>query len=382
MTPASALRRLRLAWSLLPDRGLVTAPVAFRHVMAPGWVYYAYYDAVGVDRKREGTPEMKHAQDTAGHAAPPQEPSPAARPPAAQDAGAVPVPAKAEEYDYSADSGAGLANVGVDDLLIPRMLVAQSNTPEVAEGKVDGLRSGSLFIRQLNNIHFPGDPGPVVVPCGHTHVYNIFHPRDGEGPKGFVTTVADGDPTARRLKKETPFGKINLTVKDIEDGGWDAHDAIPGDQFVETYNMFALLLDGDQVWRVVFPCSSTHITPVKAFMTRATSMRGRRPADGKIYTYPVFAFRYRIKTFFWKEGTKSWFKIDFPFADGDMLSSRVPISSEVYEEAREFSKSIREGEVKVDMRDADRDEVRDDDAADRGPGSDHDRNLGDGEVPF
>lgn len=163
------------------------------------------------------------------------------------------------EYDemFSGHSGSGLENVGAKDVLIPRLAILQSLSPQLKKKKaeyIEGAEEG-MICDVGTSLVFPD--GVSFLPVYYTKEYLEWAPRESD--KGLVNIH--------------PTDEILNHCKQDDDGRWVTGD---GNYISETAQFFGLNLSADLL-PCFIPMSSTQLKKGRAWLTMAQSERLKEP---------------------------------------------------------------------------------------------------------
>lgn len=236
-------------------------------------------------------------------------------------------------YDL-ADLGAGFEETSSVDFLLPFVRPLQKMSPEVDPDKseyIDGAKAGT-FLNTATKDLYDGKAGIAIIPVHRTHQYLEFIPRDQGG--GFVASYSPDDPrviealkAAQRVYGKVPFGD-------------------EGNELIETFNVYALLVSGDgEAFGVVLPFSSTQIAVYKEMMTKLDMLRVLVPGRGRV-PLPMFATRLRLTTKFKENKKGSWHLMQVGFDGATAESARIAPSDPLYIQAKSFRDLIISGKAK------------------------------------
>jgi hypothetical protein len=226
-------------------------------------------------------------------------------------------------FDLEQFAGAGLQEVKATDMSIPFLRILAQLSPQVNKrdgAYVQGAEAGDIY-HTVSNIAFKGDEGVKVVPCYMSHRYVEWKPREKGG--GFVASHHADDPITKTTRRDDRGNEVLPT----------------GNMLVNTYQFFVILLTEEGPQRCMIAMSSSQVTKAKKWITTMESqtMRG---ASGKLFTLPMFANIYHLKTVPQQNDKGSWYGWEIQkvgqVEDGDLLNMGM-----------EFSKAVRAGEVTV-----------------------------------
>lgn len=181
--------------------------------------------------------------------------------------------------DYGDMSGQGFENQTTADMAIPFLGLIQKMSPQLDESDpayIEGAKPGSLFNTITGDL-YDGQSGVIVLPCATEHVFTEWVPRDKGG--GFAGIHKLDSPVVAEAKKAGQFGRLTNPEN--------------GNDLVETFYMYAMLLDGvdavDYVTPVVIAFTSTKIKVYRKIMTQLRTVKlSPQP--------PLFAYRLRVSS--------------------------------------------------------------------------------------
>ncbi len=220
--------------------------------------------------------------------------------------------------DFAADAGMGMEGADKDSFAIPFIALLQGLSPQLET--VDGARPG-LFINTITNELYKE---VLVIPCAYQRRYLRWAPRDqGGGYKGEYNPV------------EVETGKMAGVSQNAE-----GHLTMDGDELKDTRNHFVLVQSENGSWQpALLSLSSTQIKKSKRWMSRIQGIELRTP-EGKPFTPPSFSHIYKLKSAKEENSKGAWWGVDVD------LVGQVE-DAETYARAKEFSKQVSAGEVKV-----------------------------------
>lgn len=214
-----------------------------------------------------------------------------------------------------------------NDLLVPFIGVLQAMSPAVAEGQIDGAKPGMLVNSVTKDLYDP-KKGLVFLPVKSSYEYVEWIPREAGG--GIAGRHDPGSQLVRDAMKNRVEGK--LQTRD-------------GNELVETHYVYGLIMDdaGEEVIGFgVIPCTSTKISPKKAWMTSIQMAKG----TAKI---PTFAFRSVVKTVSKKNRKGAFYTLAVePFGGNWKTTALLPATSPILAQAVDFAAFIAAGRVKLD----------------------------------
>jgi hypothetical protein len=217
--------------------------------------------------------------------------------------------------EFEADAGAGLENADSDSFSIPFLRIIQSNSPEIED--LDGAKPGMIVNTATSELY----DEITVVPVTYERTFIEWVPRDNGG--GIVQFWSVEDGKAAEAQHGRDGAKIRLPN---------------GDDLIDTRQHYVLLKHEDgSTEPALIAMSSTQINNSKEWMNKIN--RVKVPNSNK--TAPMFAGSYTLSTRKRQKDSYSWYvwTIEYNgFVDAD-----------TYHDAKTFLDSIKSGEAKADM---------------------------------
>lgn len=221
--------------------------------------------------------------------------------------------------------------IATEDLAIPRIILLQQGSPQVQRGDaayIDGLDPGDLY-EQVNGTIWKGEAGFEGIVCGYRKAFHEFIPRTkGGGWQG-----------------ERSSSAVAQTQTDPDTGNMVFPN---GNELVETFEYFVLILDEHQV-------------PTQAVISMAKSQRrvGKKlnsliqglvvpspEGNGKYISPPMFYSTYKFTTGPVKNKKgQSWFMWDV--VPGRPVLGIPERGRDLYLAARTLHTNVREDKVRV-----------------------------------
>lgn len=229
------------------------------------------------------------------------------------------LPAGIDMEDLLRDSGAGVDNMGMDDVAVPYLYILQTNSPQVNEDHdayITGAKAGMFYNNVSNEVYDGRETGLTVIPCAYERKYVEWVPRDTGG--GYV---ADHSIESGILSETRPNEK-----------------GIPilgnGNLVIETayhYVYFKNPLTG--VWEeIIIPMKSTMLK--KSRRWNKTLMATLIP--GTTNRAPRWLYPYQLKTVKEAKNDNTWSNFDIT-----RLSEMV--TAEQYRAAKSFAELFSTG---------------------------------------
>lgn len=220
------------------------------------------------------------------------------------------------------DSGAGVADMGMNDVAVPYLYVLQTNSPQVnpdADAYIEGAKPGMFFNNVSMEVYDGRNTGLTVIPCAYERKYVEWVPRDSGG--GFV---GEHDIDSGILSECTPNEKGIPTLKS-------------GNLVIETaYHYVYFKNPNDGQWdQIIIPMKSTFLK--KSRRWNKTLMATLIP--GTSVQAPRWLFPYTLKTAKETRGENTWSNVDL-----ERLSE--PVTPDQYRAAKAFAELFGTGLLK------------------------------------
>lgn len=230
------------------------------------------------------------------------------------------------------DTGAtGFENVKAKDLMIPRITILQTNSPQVTPGKPqynEKFKAGTFFDTGMNE-----DLGKILpfLPVHFTTQYLLWAPRDsGKGLQG-IFSAAHGEEMMEQTEKDA-----------------NGRACMPdGNYLVETAQYFGINLLNLRKSYIAFV--STQLKKSRTLMTFATGEQLPRQ-DGSWFQAPLWYRHYEMGVVPESNAKGSW--LGFTIERGTSFAEKQVEDPQkmrrLYDLAMEFRRSIEAGEAKAD----------------------------------
>tara|TARA_A100000172_G_scaffold81078_1_gene72832 strand:+ start:6104 stop:6817 length:714 start_codon:yes stop_codon:yes gene_type:complete len=179
--------------------------------------------------------------------------------------------------DFDADSGAGLENIGTEDIAIPYINIIQKVSPALEE--IDGSKPGDIF----NSVSHEVYQELRVIPCAYKRAFVEWKPRSQGG--GFVGEHSSSSSFASNPRNEK--GEIVLDN---------------GNVLVETAYFYVITCDTFE--RAVINMSSTNLKVARRWNGQMLNIKinGKTPA--------MFSHSYVVSTVLQKNDKGTWYTFD------------------------------------------------------------------------
>ena len=229
------------------------------------------------------------------------------------------------EFDpsmFEADAGAGMDNMGVEDLALPFLKILSGLDPLLDE--MEEARKGDIFNTVTNHL-YKGKDGVRVVPCAYMRRFIQWAPR-GSGSGAPQAIYAPGDPGIPKTERSSDDNK------DYVVGG-------NGEYLDETHQHFVLLLNDDgSVETALIAMKSTQLKKSRKWNSMVSSLT--MPGKNGPFTPPRYSHIYRLKSVQEENSKGSWH-------GWDVSREEVVEDKALYLRAKAFSESVLSGDVVV-----------------------------------
>jgi len=226
---------------------------------------------------------------------------------------------------FEEDAGVGLENMGQDDLALPFLKVLGGMSKEL--DNLEDARKGDI-LNSVTNAVYKGKDGIRVIPVAYQRRFIQWAPR-GEGT---------GAPTAIY----SPGEVMPKTERSTEDNKEYVMDG-SGQYIEETHQHFVIVIHEDgSAETALIAMKSTQLKKSRKWnsMISSLTMQGKNGP----FTPPRFSHVYLLKTQLEENSKGSW--------HGWEMSREGPVKEmNLYNRAKEFAKSITDGEVVVKHQD-------------------------------
>lgn len=243
-------------------------------------------------------------------------------------------PAAEVAVDYGEDVGVGFTDLKATDYAVPFLVILQKLSPQCDEaGKefIPEAKPGMLFNTATKQL-YPGDTGVGFIPVHASHQYTEWVPLTQGG--GFVGTHAVD---------------AAIVLKAIETAGGQRFGKLvteKGNELVECYYVYGILLAPDGPQQVVLAFSSTQIKKFKAWMTHARTIMVTSPTGRKVNP-PMFAHVWRLASKPEENNKGKWSGWNITLYAERASECRLPPENEQYQMAKSFRDLAVQGLAKA-----------------------------------
>ena len=224
---------------------------------------------------------------------------------------------------FSADAGAGLTDLGTEDLAMPFLRILQKTSPELDE--IDA-RAGDIYNTVTKEV-LNGSDGCRVINCAYRLEHIEWEPL-GQGSKAPFNIYPVGAMLPETFR--------NDDEKDFNDYVVDGD----GRYLERTAQHYVLTIDGEgMTQQALVSMKTTQFKKSKQWNSALKSAK-MKDSNGTLFVPPRFAQIFRLKTHKEENKKGSWF--------GWEISKEGYIEdANLYAEAKMFAESINAGQVNV-----------------------------------
>lgn len=257
----------------------------------------------------------------------------------ATDAAVIPAQSQravAPANDYGEFAGAGMDDIGQNEMLMPFIRIVQPTAgilKESSPGYNEAVRQGMMMNTATGEI-YDRKVGFDFIPCWREQSYTEWVPVDAGG--GFRGVWDHNDPRANKLL--------------AEQGAFKALKTPDGTELVETFTLYGVVvpLNEDGTRReadaapAVIPFTSTQIKKYKQIITRLTALVGRPPR------FPMFAWVWRVTTVPESNKKGDYYGWQVHLAGNTSSEALLQMNSPLFSLAADVFRLVRDGGARAD----------------------------------
>ena len=228
------------------------------------------------------------------------------------------------------DQGAGAEGIGSQDLMVPRITILQSMSPQVnkRDGKyVEGAEIGHIF-NTVSNEAVDGEQGITVVPIKYRRAHIEWKPNRG----GFVR---DHGADASILEQCTQEEDYTQRLDN-------------GNEIVVTAEYFLFVVGENGGYDpALLSMTSSQLKKARRWNSMMNHLRIQKPDGSGIFNPAMFYSSYKLTTVPEENDQGSWFGWDVECLDGDSggILKSLENGQGIYMDARSFKEQVSEGRV-------------------------------------
>jgi hypothetical protein len=231
------------------------------------------------------------------------------------------------------DQGSGSEGIETQDLMIPRISILQSMSPQVSKRDseyVEGAESGSIF-NTVTRVAKDGEKGITVLPIKYRRAYIEWKPNRGgfvrdHGGDGSVLNNCEQDPaTFRHVNKD-------------------------GNEIITTAEYFLFVLGDDGGYETaLLSMSGSQLKKSRRWNSMMAQLKLPKPDKTGYFNPAMFYTSYKLTTCPEENDLGSWFGWDIEMLHGENggVIGNVKGGDEVYMAARSFKEKVVTGSIQI-----------------------------------
>ena len=231
------------------------------------------------------------------------------------------------------DQGAGAENISSQDLMVPRITILQSMSPQVnkRDGKyLEGAEVGHIY-NTVANEAFDGEQGITVVPIKYRRANIEWKPNRG----GFVRDHgSDGSILEQSTQEEDYTQRLDN-----------------GNEIVVTAEYFLFVLGENGAYDpALLSMTSSQLKKARRWNSMMNHLRIAKPDGSGIFNPAMFYSSYKLTTVPEENDQGSWFGWDVECLDGDAggILKSLKNGQGIYMDARSFKDKVTDGRVSAE----------------------------------
>lgn len=233
-----------------------------------------------------------------------------------------------DDIDLFEDAGMGNENVGQEDVIIPRLKIAQSMSKEIKKAKaeyIEGLEEGGIFNKATGAVY---EQPLLLVPVAYHRRYVEWVPLDQGG--GLV----NADHPASIMDQVNENGLLPN-----------------GNEIVDTPEHFCLIIDreAETIEAVVLSMASSGQKVSRMWNTLIRNLKITNPKTGQKVNPARFYGCYEFTTVPESNDKGDWFNWKIKYHGPTLELGDLGV--EAYREARNLHEMVKAGEVKAEVED-------------------------------
>lgn len=233
------------------------------------------------------------------------------------------------------DDGSGLESVDSQDLMIPRIALLQSGSPQVEKRNaqfIEGAEVGHIFNTVTRSVT-DGEKGITVVPIKYRRAYIEWKPRSVGG--GFVKDYGN-----------------DATILDSceQDKETFRHITSDGNEIVTTGEYFIFLIGENGAYEpAVLSMTGSQLKKSRRWNSMMNQLRLEKPDKTGYFTPAMFYSAFHLTTVPEENDKGTWFGWDIGMLYGDKggIINNLAGGEEIYMAARAFKERAAQGDVQV-----------------------------------
>ena len=223
---------------------------------------------------------------------------------------------------FEQDAGAGLDNLGTEDMALPFLKILSRQDPVLDE--LDNAKAGD-FVNSVTNHVYSGKEGVSVIPCAYQRVFIQWLPR-GQGTGAPVAIFSPTDENMPRTERNKDDNK-----EYVVDG--------EGSYLEQTCQWYIKVVEKDgSTSNALIALKSTQLKKSRKWMSMIMS-RQMSGKNGR-FTPPMYSHIYTLKTLPEENSKGKWHGVEMS------LNGQVEDLAQ-YKSAKSFAESVEKGDVNV-----------------------------------
>jgi hypothetical protein len=228
------------------------------------------------------------------------------------------------------DQGAGSEGIQSEDLMVPRLSILQSGSPQVKkrDGQyVEGAEIGMIYNSVTSEI-FDGEEGITVVPIKYRRAHIEWKPDRG----GFVRDHGQDAGILDQCTQEEDY------TQRLENGN----------EIIVTAEYFLFVIGKEGANEpALLSMSKSQLKKARRWNSMMNHLRIQKPDGSGIFNPAMFYSSYKLTTVPEENDQGSWFGWDIECLDGDSggILKSIKNGQNIYMDARSFKEQVAEGKV-------------------------------------
>ena len=238
-----------------------------------------------------------------------------------------------DESMLLADAGAGSEEMDQQDLMIPRLSILQSMSPQVnkRDGQyVEGAEAGDIF-NTVSRTVVQGDKGILAVPIKYRRALIEWKPRSSGG--GFVRD----------------HGSDNSVLDNCEqDKDTFRHITDDGNEIVTTAEYYVFIVNGSYE-PALLSMAGSQLKKARRWNSMTNQLKLMKPDGSGFFNPAMFYSGYQLTTVPEENDKGTWFGWDIEMLHGENggIIKNLKNGSDIYMAARSFKDQLQTGSVKT-----------------------------------
>lgn len=228
------------------------------------------------------------------------------------------------------DEGSGQEGIESQDLMIPRIQVLQTMSPQLnkRDGKfIEGAEVGHIW-NTVSNETVDGEDGIVVVPIKYRRAHIEWQPER----KGFVRDHGSDGSVLEQCTQEEGF------TNRLDNGN---EIVVTGEYFI-----FVVKEDGSYT-PALLSMTSSQLKKARRWNSMMNHLKLPKPDGTGVFNPAMFYSSYKLTTVPEENDKGSWFGWDIEMLDGESggILKSLKNGQDIYMNARSFKEKLSEGSV-------------------------------------